>query len=306
VRTVYLGTSEFAVAVLEELARSAHRPQLIVTRPDSRRGRGRKLTRPPVAEQARRLGIELIQPESVNSGEAREAIAAAEPEVVAICAYGALIQEPLLSDFEMLNVHPSLLPRWRGAAPVERAIEAGDEETGVTIMRPIADLDAGPVCVQSAEPVRPDDDYGALGARLAALGGALLVEALDELPPCRDQAEEGVTYAPKLEADDRRLDPTRSAAELERKVRALHPHIGAWVELGGGDRLGVRRARVALEGNAPVAGMLAADGDRLLLGTGAGALELLEVKPAGKRAMEAAEWVRGHADRLGGQNGEHG
>jgi methionyl-tRNA formyltransferase len=206
----------------------------------------------------------------------------------------------------MVNVHPSLLPRWRGAAPIERAIEAGDEETGVTIMRPTAEFDAGPICVQRAEPIRPDDDYGTLGARLSALGGELLVEALDERLPWREQPEDGVTYADKIESGDRRLDPTRSAAELERKVRALHPHIGAWVDLGGGDRLGVKRARVALEDEAPVAGMLAADGDRLLLGTGAGALELLEVQPAGGRAMEAAAWVRGHGDRLAGHNGERG
>jgi methionyl-tRNA formyltransferase len=306
VRTVYLGTSEFAVAVLEDLARSTHRPSLIVTRPDSRRGRGRKLAPPPVAEQARRLGIDLIQPESVNSDEARDQIASVEPEVIAICAYGALIKEPLLSEFEMLNVHPSLLPRWRGATPVERAIEAGDEETGVTIMRPTAELDGGPICLQRPEPIRPDDDYGTLSARLAALGGALLVEALDERPPFREQPEEGITYAERIEAADRRLDPTHSAAELERKVRSLHPHIGAWVDLGGGERLGVKRAQAALDDEGPAAGMIAVDGERLLLGTGAGTLELLEVQPAGGRAMDAGAWVRGHGSRLAGENGERG
>jgi methionyl-tRNA formyltransferase len=302
VRTVYLGTSEFAVAVLEEVARSSHRPELIVTRPDRPRGRGRRLSPPPVAEQARRLGIDLIQPDDVNSEEARERIAAAAPEAVLICAYGAMIKEPLLSAFEMLNVHPSLLPRWRGAAPVERAIEAGDEETGVTIMRPTAELDAGPLCLQRPEPIRPDDDYGTLGARLAALGGELLVEALDERPPFREQPDEGVTYAEKIDREDRRLDPAMPAADLERKVRALHPHIGAWLALPGGDRLGVRRARAALEGPEPSPGELAAEDGRLLLGTGAGALELIEVQPAGGRAMQAAAWLRGHGGDLSGQN----
>src|SRR5215207_6362694 len=181
-RTVYLGTSDFAATVLDRLATSPHRPQLVVTRPDAPRGRGRKLAPPPVAETARLLGIEVFQPEDVNSEQARQRIAAAEPEAIPICAYGALIKEPLLSDHELLNVHPSLLPRWRGAAPVERAIEAGDEETGVSIMRPTAEFDAGPVGVQRAEQIRPDDDYGSLAPRLAALGGELLVEALELQP----------------------------------------------------------------------------------------------------------------------------
>src|SRR5437764_9453993 len=158
-RTVYLGTSPFAVAVLERVAASDHRPRLVVTRPDRPRGRGRKLSPPPAAEAARALGIEVIQPQSVNSDEARSAIAAVEPEGILICAFGALIREPLLSDYPMWNVHPSLLPRWRGAAPIERAIEAGDAETGVTIMRPTAEMDAGPLGMQAAEPIRPDDDY---------------------------------------------------------------------------------------------------------------------------------------------------
>src|SRR5918998_5505801 len=138
-RTVYLGTSQFAATVLDRLAASAHRPQLVVTRPDARRGRGRRLAAPPVADTARLLGIEVIQPENVNAEDARERIAAAAPDAVVVCAYGALIREPLLSEHELLNVHPSLLPRWRGAAPIERAIEAGDEETGVTIMKPVAE-----------------------------------------------------------------------------------------------------------------------------------------------------------------------
>ena len=159
-RTVYLGTSAFAVAVLERLAGSAHRPELVVTRPDRPRGRGRRTAPPPVAEQARRLDIDLLQPEDVNDEAARERIAAASPDAVCICAFGALIREPLLSGYEMLNVHPSSLPRWRGAAPIERAIDAGDRETGVTIMKPTAELDAGPISLQRAEPIRPGDDFG--------------------------------------------------------------------------------------------------------------------------------------------------
>jgi methionyl-tRNA formyltransferase len=311
-RTVYLGTSDFAATVLERLARSPHRPTLVVTRPDRPRGRGRRLAAPPVGEAARRLGIELIQPEDVNGDEARAQIAAAEAGAVCICAYGALLKEPLLSEHELLNVHPSLLPRWRGAAPLERAIEAGDEQTGVTIMRPIAELDAGPMCLQRPEPIRPDDDYGSLSARLAELSGELLVEALDSACEWRAQPEQGITYAEKIGRDDRVLDPELPAAALERRVRALNPHVGTYVERLGGERLGVRRASVAApatgaasevgaaSGAASVGGQTSAsDADlapgelttrdgRLLLG-------LLEVQPPGGRPMAAADYLRGRA-----------
>jgi methionyl-tRNA formyltransferase len=293
-RTVYLGTSEFAVDVLEAVAATPHRPLLVVTRPDRPRGRGRRVQPPPVAERAALLGIETIQPGDVNSDEARAAIAAAEPEAVLICAYGALLKEPLLSEHELLNVHPSLLPRWRGAAPIERAIEAGDEETGATIMRPTTEFDAGPICLQRSEAVRPDDDYGSLAPRLAALGGELLVEALDTRPPCRDQPDQGVTYAEKIEPGDRRLDPALRADELERRVRALTPHLGAYIELEDGERLGVRRAALAPGADDIAPGALEARDSRLLYGAAQGALELHEVHPAGKRPMPAPDWLRGH------------
>jgi len=271
-RTVYLGTSAFAAAILERLVDSPHRPVLVVTRPDAPKGRGRSVGPPPVAECARRLGLELDQPPSVNESAARERIAAAQPEALIVCAFGALIKEPLLSDHEILNVHPSLLPRWRGAAPLERAIMAGDGETGVSIMRLTAGLDAGPVCLAAAEPIRPDDTYGTLAERLEGLGADLLIRALDERPPFADQDEAGVTYAEKIGPQDRTLDLSRPAAENERVVRALTPHIGARIELPGGELLGVRAARVG-EG---------------------GALELLEVQPAGGRPMAYADYVRGH------------
>jgi methionyl-tRNA formyltransferase len=271
--TAFLGTSAFAAAVLARLADSPHRPALVVTRPDRRAGRGRKLTPPPVAVTARKAGLPYIQPENVNGGDARDAIAAAGAEVVVVCAFGALIREPLLSAFELLNVHPSLLPRWRGAAPVERAIMAGDEETGVSIMRVTEGLDSGPVCLAQAEPIRPDDDYGTLAARLQELAARLLVRALDERPPCAEQSEEGVTYAEKITAEDRTLDPAAPAEVNERIVRALHPHIGARLPLPDGTFLGVRRARVAADGS----------------------LELLEVQPPGGRPMAYADYLRGHA-----------
>lgn len=271
-RTVYLGTSEFAADVLRDLAASPHRPVLVVTRPDRPAGRGRKLTAPPVADVARELGIELFQPDDVNDDDARARIAAAAPDRVIVCAFGALLKAPLLDEHDMLNVHPSLLPRWRGAAPVERAIMAGDAETGVAIMRVTAGLDSGPVCLVGTEPIHDDDTYGTLAPRLRALGSRLLIEALDTAPPFVEQDEAGATYAEKIRAADRTLDPTAPAIEQERVVRALSPHIGARLQLPDGSFLGVLAARASADGRE---------------------LELLEVQPAGGRPMAYADYLRG-------------
>ena len=319
-RTVFLGTSDFAAAILTRLAGSedrssasaypptpgaahgrapgaSHRPALVLTRPDRPAGRGRKLTPPPVAQAARALGLRLAQPESVNDPAAGELIASVSPEVVVVCAFGALIKEPLLSDYEMLNVHPSLLPRWRGAAPIERAIMAGDECSGVSIMRLTAGLDSGPVCLAASEPIRADDTYGSLAPRLERLGGDLLVNALDTLArgeplPFAEQDERMVTYAEKIASVDRLLDPSRPAAELERVVRALTPHIGARVALPDGTILGIGEAVLVPPGKPPGEGVYEHDG-RLLLGCSPGTLELLAVQPPGKRPMDAAAYLRG-------------
>ena len=285
--------------MLDRLAESPHRPVLVLTRPDRPRGRGRRVSPPPVAETATGLGIDLYQPESVNDETARARIAAARPDVICVCAFGALIREPLLSEYQMLNVHPSLLPRWRGAAPIERAIMAGDAMTGVSIMRLTAGLDSGPVCLQATEPIGPADTYGTLSARLQRAGGELLVRALDERPECHEQDDDGVTYAEKLGPDDRRLDPTRPAAELERTVRALTPHVGAYVELAEGGRLTVKEAAVIESG--PPAGTLTLDGTRPVLGCGVGALELVVVQPAGRRPMSAEDYLRGLRGACGRQ-----
>jgi methionyl-tRNA formyltransferase len=294
--TVFIGTSEFAAAVLERLARSdAQRPALVITRPDRPSGRGRRLSSPPVAGSARALGITVEQPQNVNDEQARKTIAQASTGTVVVCAFGALIKEPLLSEHEILNVHPSLLPRWRGAAPVERAIMAGDAQTGVSIMLLTAGLDSGPVCLTGVEPIHPDDSYGSLAARLQELGGELLVQALDQQPSFREQPEEGVTYAEKLGPADRLLDPARPAVELERVVRALQPHIGARAQLADGSMLGVQRVALpdqdATPAHAP--GLLVRDG-RLLLHCAPGVLELLVVQPPGGRAMDASAYLRGH------------
>jgi len=296
VRTVYLGTSEFAAEVLERLADSPHRPALVVTRPDRPAGRGRRLSSPPVVRSAQTLGLDVFQPDDVNEDGARARIAAIAPDVVVVCAFGALIRSDLLAAHDMLNVHPSLLPRWRGAAPIERAMMAGDAETGVAIMRVTAGLDSGPVCLVEREAIRSDDTFGTLSARLAALGGALLVRALDKRPGFEEQDESAVTYAEKISAEDRVLDPVaQSAAQLARTVRALTPHIGARLALpDGSGHLGVWGAQLA----APVAhqpGWLGHEGGRLVLSTVDGALDLTQVQPPGKRAMPAADYLRGHS-----------
>jgi methionyl-tRNA formyltransferase len=299
-RTAFLGSSAFAVEVLKALLDSPHRPSLVVTPPDRPKGRGRKLASPPAAEAARELGVELLQTARVNGEDELAAIAGHEPEIICVCEFGQLIKEPLLSRYLMLNVHPSVLPRWRGAAPIERALMAGDTETGVTIFQITEGLDSGPIALSTTETVLPDDTAGTLSARLAPLGARLLVDALNraqagtlELTP---QTEEGATYAHKIEPEDRELDAAKPAVELERIVRALTPHIGAHVVLPGGERLRVWSSKVnGSEREGPAPGELCAVDARLFLGTSKGVLELTEVQPPGKRPMPAADFLRGHS-----------
>jgi methionyl-tRNA formyltransferase len=296
-KTAYLGTSEFAATVLRRLADSRHKPVLVVTPPDSRKGRGRRLAPPPAAEAARELGLRLHQTPDVNSPESLNAIRAVQPQAIAVCAFGHLIKEPLLSEWTMLNVHPSLVPRWRGAAPIERTLMAGDATTGVTIMRVTAGLDSGPIALVEEISIAPDDDYESLSAKLADVGGELLVRALDDLEAGKleftEQDDAEATYAEKVTADERHLLPSRQAAELERTVRALAPRVGAYLELEGGERLGVREASAVRDG--PAAGVIEADGAQLVVGASDGGLRLEVVQPPGKKPMSAADFLRGHA-----------
>jgi methionyl-tRNA formyltransferase len=296
VRTVYLGTSDFAATVLRRLSDSPHKPNLVVTPPDSRQGRGRKVSPPPVALLAEELGTDLLQAESVNDEAALERIRAAAPEALLVCAFGQLIREPLLSLTEILNVHPSLLPRWRGAAPIERAIMARDPETGVCVMRLTAGLDSGPVALRTELALGSGEDYGSLAPQLAALGGDLLVEALDRLAAgtldFTEQDDDAATYAEKIDAGERRLDPAGKAVDLAAKVRALTPHIGAYLELADGERLGVREARSVDVAVAP--GKVKAEWGVLLVGCGRGTLRLDVVQPAGGKPMPVEAYLRGH------------
>jgi methionyl-tRNA formyltransferase len=247
--------------VLERLA-ARHELAFLLTRPDRPRGRGRRPGPPPAKEAAERLGIPVRQPERLT-GELQ-----LDADTIVVAAYGVLIPTPLLDRALWLNVHPSLLPRWRGAAPVERAIMAGDAETGVTIHETTPELDAGPIAAQRAFPIGPDDDAGAVFERAAALAAELLDEVLPE-PSFRAQPDEGATYAEKITAADRELDWSWPPEEIVRTVRALSPHIGARAELQGRPVI-VWRARVA-EGRA----------------------EPVEVQPAGRRRMSYEEFLRG-------------
>ena len=249
-RTVYLGTSTFAVDVLGALATSPHRPQLVVTPPDRPQGTGpqgrpRRRSRSPRATSA--SSCTRPRPSTTTARSAR--IEQAAPEAICVCQFGQLIKEPLLSRFLMLNVHPSVLPRWRGAAPIERALMAGDAVTGVTIFQITAGLDSGPIALARAraDPSRRHRRHARRAARAARRRSswsrrstATRRESLE----LTEQPEEGVTYADKIDPGERRLDPRRPAVELERIVRALTPAIGAYLELEGGERLGVEAARV--------------------------------------------------------------
>jgi methionyl-tRNA formyltransferase len=265
-RIAVAATGEFGADVLERLA-SDHDVVQLLTRPDKPQGCGRKVAPPPAKEVAQRLGIPVEQPAGLH-----ESVGIAAPAVV-VCAYGLLIPNELLERALWLNVHPSLLPRWRGAAPVERAIMAGDEETGVSIMRLTAGWDSGPVCLAAGEPIARDDTYGSLAPRLQQLGARLLIQALDERPAYIEQDETKVTYAEKIGPEDRTLDLDRPPGENERIVRALTPHIGARIELPDGTFLGVRAAHATPDAR----------------------LELVEVQPAGGRPMAYADYLRGHA-----------
>jgi methionyl-tRNA formyltransferase len=300
-RTVFLGTSEFAAAVLRRLSRSPHRPALVLTPPARPRGRGRRPLPAPVAATARDLGVEVLEAAEVNDAESLEAIRAVDPEIACVCAFGQLIREPLLSECLMLNLHPSLLPRWRGAAPIERAIMAGDEATGACVIRVEEGLDSGPVALREETAIGADEDYGALAARLAEIGGRLLLQALDLAATGKiefsEQGSVGVSYAEKISSSERLLAPSRPATTLALVVRALTPHIGAYIEIADGERLGVRRAR-AEPGDLAPGEIRAATEVALLLGCGKDVLRIEEVQPPGSRSMDVAAYLRGHEPPL--------
>ena len=266
-KLVVAATAQFGAAVLEGLA-LGHEIELLLTRPDRPRGRGRALGSPPSKEAAKRLGIPVAQPERLLEAPGSAA-------TIVVCAYGVIIPDELLGDRLWLNVHPSLLPRWRGAAPVERALMAGDTETGVTIHQTTPELDAGPVAAQRAFPVGAEDDSGAVYDRAAQVAIELLDQVLPS-PSFEPQTVEGVTYAEKIRPVDRDIDWSQPVEQTVNRVRALSPHIGARADVGGRQII-VWRARPATP-------------DSVLAVAG---VELVEVQPEGRRRMTAGEYLRG-------------
>ena len=249
-------------------------------------------TPPPAAVAARELGLPLLQPERAR--DAADALEHAGVAAMALCAYGQLIPPALLELVPWLNLHPSALPRWRGAAPIERAIMAGDETTAAAVMRLVPELDAGPVAAEVPFAIGPDDDAGLVGARAVELGAPLLAEALRASAAgrlvVRPQPATGVTYAEKLGPSDRLLDPDEPVRRAHDRVRALSPHVGALLRLGE-ERLTVWRTRAVPE--RLDRGEVRVDGGRLLVGFADGALELLLVQAPGRRILPAAELLRG-------------
>lgn len=267
-RLAVAATAPFGASVLEGLA-GRRDVAFLITRPDRPAGRGRKLRSPAAKQVAERLGIPVLQPEKLDDSLALEA------DVVILAAYGLLVPEAQLDRALWLNVHPSLLPRWRGAAPIERALMAGDPETGVTIHLTVEELDSGPIAAQAAFPLTPEDDAGSVYERTASLAVSLLDGILPD-PAFTPQPEEGASYAAKIGPTDRELDWSAPSEQNLNRIRALSPHIGAWGEIDG-RRLIVWRARPDAPGSV----------------LSAGGLELLEVQPEGKKRMSGADFLRG-------------
>ena len=295
-RVVFMGSPQFAVPTLEALARHFNVVG-VVTQPDKPAGRGNVLTPPPVKRKAQELGLPVFQPARLSRPEAIEQLRDWQPDLIVVAAYGQILKPQVLQlpPYGCLNVHASLLPRWRGAAPVAYAIWHGDKETGVTIMLMDEGLDTGPILSQRKEPIHPDDTAATLGERLAHLGATLLVETIPlylagEIRP-QPQDEGKATYAPRLKREDGLLDFTRPAEELARQVRAFDPWPGTFTWWKG-KRLKVLKAR-AVDLDSPGPGVPLVVEGHPAVGTGRGVLLLEWVRPEGRKAIEGPAFLRG-------------
>lgn len=296
-RVIFMGTPGFSVPALEAVA-ARHEVVCVYTQPPRAAGRGQKPRPSPVQAAAEAMGLPVRTPARLKAPEDQADFAALGADVAVVVAYGLILPQPVLDAPRLgcLNIHASILPRWRGAAPIHRAVMAGDAETGVAIMQMEAGLDTGPVLAEARTPIGPEDTTGDLHDRLADMGAALIAEVLDRLPlDAVPQPDDGVTYAAKIEKAEARIDWTRPAAEVDRLIRGLSPFPGAWCEVAG-ERVKLLRARVV-----PGEGDPGAVLGPLVVACGAGAVEVLELQRQGKRPLPTAEALRGMPlpDRLG-------
>jgi len=299
-RIAFMGTPEFALPTLRALIDAGHEVACVYTQPPSRSGRGHKTQPSPVQQEAEKRGLEVRAPASLKDADAQSAFAELQLDAAVVVAYGLILPEPILQAPRLgcLNVHASLLPRWRGAAPIQRAILAGDAETGVTIMQMDAGLDTGPILSTERVEIGLDTDCGQLHDRLAELGGRLIGPALQglasgEIEP-QPQPERGALYAEKLAPEDRKLDWRRPAIELERLVRAFAPKPAATAELPDGETLKVLRAEIAPPAPSGTRAGTVLDPSRFTVATGLGALRLVQVQRGGKQPMDAETFLRGY------------
>jgi methionyl-tRNA formyltransferase len=299
-RAVFAGTPEFAVPALEALTDAGVDVGLVLTQPDRRAGRGRQLAESPVKQFAAGRGLSIMQPEALHS-EFKNRLPGERPDLLIVVAYGLILPQWMLDwpKIDSLNVHASLLPRWRGAAPIQTAILAGDRETGVSIMRMTRGLDRGPVYRKRATPIGRRETAGELHARLAVMGAELLIDTLPgilsaTLEPA-PQDETAACYAPKLEKRDALLDWSQTAVELERKVRAYNPWPVAETRTAQGDRLRVWSAEVgSSEADKPPGTVIGQSDRELVVATGSGLLRLMQIQPPGGRVMSAAAYLAAH------------
>jgi methionyl-tRNA formyltransferase len=298
VRIVFGGTPDVAIPSLDALADSRHELVAVVTRPDAPSGRGKKLTASPVAQRAAELGIEVLKPQRTRDEEFVTRLTELAPDCCPVVAYGALLPQRVLEipRHGWVNLHFSLLPAWRGAAPVQRAILAGDQITGATTFRIVLELDAGPILATVSEPIRPDDTAGDLLHRLSLSGARLLVETLDGIEDGtltatpQPETDAQVSYASKINVENARIDWTQSADVLDRLIRACAPAPGAWTTFRG-ERFKINSARISDAVLTP--GVLQISKRAVRVGTATQALELDEIQAQGKKPMPAADWARG-------------
>ncbi len=299
-KLIFAGTPEFAAQALSAIVAAGHEVALVLTQPDRPAGRGMALQPSAVKKVALAHDIEVFQPLTLKDAEAQAKIAAVGAEVMVVAAYGLILPQAVLDmpRFGCINIHGSLLPRWRGAAPIQRALLAGDAETGVCIMQMEAGLDTGPVLLRGALPIAATDTTASLHDRLAELGARLCVEALGQLPlPAEPQPGEGVTYAHKIEKAEAVIDWTKSAAELDRHIRAFNPFPGAQA-LFGGQTVKLWQA-TPVAGSGPVGSVLAVDKKRIVIACGEGALAVSELQKAGGKRLPVQQFLAGHPLKVG-------